>query len=71
MASVWSVAFVGDPAETICAFCLITSAGVRMAHETSSAVEEAAAWRKGSGIRPSGEEVEDGLMDTRADFVRS
>lgn len=28
---------------TICAFCLITSAGVRMAQETSSAVEEAAA----------------------------
>jgi len=28
---------------TICAFCLITSAGVRMARETSSAVEEAAA----------------------------
>jgi len=28
--------------ETICAFCLRTSAGVRIRHDTSSAIEEAA-----------------------------
>lgn len=32
---------------TIWAFCLITSAGVRMAQETSSAMEEAAEWIRG------------------------
>ena len=35
--------------ETICAFCFITSAGVRMAQETSSAKEEAEAWTKAMG----------------------
>lgn len=35
------VALVGEVLETICAFCFITSAGVRMAQETSSAREEA------------------------------
>ena len=33
----------------ICAFCLITSAGVRIAQETSSAVLEAREWRRGIG----------------------
>lgn len=42
------------PAETIWAFCLMTSAGVRMAQETSSAREEAAAWMAGVGRRPFG-----------------
>jgi hypothetical protein len=28
---------------TICAFCLMTSAGVKMAHETSSASDDALA----------------------------
>ena len=36
---------------TICAFCLSTSAGVRMKQDTSSAMEEAAEWRIGRGIR--------------------
>lgn len=58
--------------ETICAFCLITSAGVRMAQETSSAVDEAAAWSKGTGIRPLGCEVLlVGLRWVKRDFVRS
>lgn len=35
--------------ETIWAFCLITSAGVRMAQETSSAIEEAALCCRGAG----------------------
>lgn len=35
--------------ETICAFCLRTSAGVRMKQETSSAVLEAAVWAMGCG----------------------
>ena len=35
---------------TICAFCLRTSAGVRMKQETSSAMEEAAEWMTGVGI---------------------
>ena len=34
---------------TICAFCLRTSAGVRMRQETSSPVEEARAWATGVG----------------------
>lgn len=38
-----------DETSTICAFCLMTSAGVRMAHETSSASDEAAAWMTGLG----------------------
>ena len=32
-----------------CAFCLRTSAGVRMKQETASAVAEAALWRSGVG----------------------
>lgn len=36
---------------TTWAFCLRTSAGVRMRQETSSPVEEARAWRMGRGIR--------------------
>ena len=56
--------------ETICAFCLITSAGVRMAQDTSSAREEAAAWMTGVGSRPLGcAEVE--LRLVKRDFVRS
>jgi hypothetical protein len=50
------VAFDAEPEDTICAFCLMTSAGVRMAQETSSAREEAAAWITGMGRRPLGRE---------------
>ena len=34
---------------TICAFCLRTSAGVRMRHDTNSPVEEAIEWVIGVG----------------------
>lgn len=62
---------------TIWAFCLRTSAGVRMKQATSSAVEEARAWRRGVGIRGFGwleEREEDGrvgLRRWRRDFVDS
>ena len=56
------MAFVGDPAETICAFCLITSAGVRIAHETNSAIEDAPACTMGVGIIPLGCDSVEGLM---------
>jgi hypothetical protein len=49
------VALVGEPAFTICAFCLMTSAGVRMAHETSSARDEAPAWTTAMGRTPLGD----------------
>lgn len=39
--------FEAEDEETICAFCLITSAGVRIAQETSSAREEAMLWISG------------------------
>ena len=48
------MAFDAEPEDTICAFCLMTSAGVRMAQETSSASEGAAAWITGMGRRPLG-----------------
>ena len=35
---------------TTCAFCLRTSAGVRMKHETSSPIEDATEWITGVGI---------------------
>lgn len=35
----------------ICAFCLSTSAGVRMKHDTNSAVADAALWMNGWGIK--------------------
>lgn len=65
------VAFEDEPSEdTIWAFCLMTSAGVRMAQDTSSAREEAAAWITGVGRRPLGcEDVEFSLVNR--DFVRS
>lgn len=56
--------------DTICAFCLITSAGVRIAQETSSASEEAAAWMTGTGRMPSGREGVV-LRLVKRDFVRS
>lgn len=65
------MAFVGEPEETICAFCLITSAGVRMAQDTSSAIEEAPAWRTGVGMRPFGCVDVVGLMRVKKAFVRS
>lgn len=65
------VALVEAVEETICAFCLMTSAGVRMAQETSSAMEEAAAWRTGVGMRPLGCAVVEGLMWVKRAFVRS
>lgn len=51
--------------ETICAFCLITSAGVRMAQLTSSAREEAVEWIRGCG------RVERGLWRSRRDLTPS
>lgn len=57
-------------ADTICAFCLMTSAGVRMAQDTSSAREEAAACMTGVGSKPLGcDDVE--LRLVKSDFVRS
>jgi hypothetical protein len=57
-------------ADTIWAFCLMTSAGVRMAQDTNSAREEAAAWMTGVGRRPLGcEDVE--LSVVKSDLVRS
>ena len=56
------MAFADDSAETICAFCLMTSAGVRMAQDTNSAMDEAAAWITGVGIKPSGRADVVGLM---------
>ena len=47
LARVWIVALVEEPDETICAFCLMTSAGVRIAQDTSSAAEDARAWATG------------------------
>ena len=47
---------------TICAFCLSTSAGVRMRHETSSPVEEARECAKGRGS---------GVWFVRSDLVPS
>jgi hypothetical protein len=49
----------------------MTSAGVRRAQETSSAMEEAPAWMKGRGIRPSGWVDVEGLILVKSDFVRS
>ena len=72
---VWSVA-LGDVEEeeeedeTICAFCLITSAGVRIAHETSSASEDEVAWMMATGRTPLGE-CEVVLREVKRDFVRS
>jgi hypothetical protein len=64
------VALVGDPALTICAFCLITSAGVRIAHETSSASDDALAWTNAIGRTPLGDEVVV-LSCVKSVFVRS
>jgi hypothetical protein len=49
----------------------MTSAGVRMAQETSSAMEEAVAWMRGVGMRPSGWVEVVGLRRVKRDFVRS
>lgn len=43
------MAFVGLEEDTICAFCLMTSAGVRMAQDTSSARLDADAWTRAMG----------------------
>jgi hypothetical protein len=64
------VALVGEPAFTICAFCLMTSAGVRMAQETSSAREEAEACTTAMGRTPLGEE-DVVLRFVKRVFVRS
>jgi hypothetical protein len=55
-ARVCIVAFVDEPALTICAFCLITSAGVKMAHETSSASDDALACTNAIGKTPFGDD---------------
>lgn len=52
------MAFVGELADTICAFCLMTSAGVRMAHDTSSEMEDAPACTTAIGRIPFGEDFE-------------
>ena len=52
MVALPSKALVGVDEEdflTICAFCLRTSAGVRIRHETSSPVDEAREWAIGVG----------------------
>lgn len=61
---------VEDDLRTICAFCLRTSAGVRMKHDTSSPVEEASACMTGVGKSgfPEGRE---GLVVWRMDLVAS
>ena len=64
------MALVGEPWETICAFCLMTSAGVRMAQETSSPREEAPAWTAAMGRRPLGDE-DVVLRRVKSVFVRS
>lgn len=56
--------------ETICAFCFMTSAGVRMAQDTSSAREEAEAWTNAMGKMPLGE-VEEVFQRVKRDFVCS
>lgn len=56
---------------TIWAFCFRTSAGVRMKQETSSAVEDARAWRMGVGIRGKVEAGRVGLTVWRRDLVAS
>jgi hypothetical protein len=70
LAKVCTVAFVGDPALTIWAFCLMTSAGVNMAHETSSASDDAPAWTTAIGRTPLGDEVVV-LSRVKRAFVRS
>ena len=65
------MAFVGDSADTICAFCLMTSAGVRIAHDTNSATEEAPACTSGVGIRPLGCDDVEGFIWVNKAFVRS
>jgi hypothetical protein len=67
--SVSKVADEEDVDLIICAFCFITSAGVRMAQEMSSAREEAAEWMMGCGR--SGVEWRVGLCFARRDFVLS
>jgi len=56
--------------ETIWAFCLITSAGVRMAQDTNSAREEAEAWTRAMGRTPSGE-ADVVFQRVKRDFVCS
>lgn len=65
------MAFVEDePAVTICAFCLMTSAGVRMAQDTSSARDDAPACTTAIGRTPFGDEVVV-LRRVKSDLVRS
>ena len=68
-----SKAWVEEDAErrTTWAFCLRTSAGVRMRQETSSPMAEAAEWMKGVGIRGVLEVDRVGLRVWRRDFVPS
>jgi len=55
---------------TIWAFCLMTSAGVRMAQDTSSARLDAEACTRGRGRMPLGDEVVV-LRLAKRDLVRS
>jgi len=48
------VALEREDAETTCEFCLMISAGVRIAQLTSSAVADAAEWIMGDGTAPPG-----------------
>ena len=47
---------------TICAFCLMTSAGVRIRHDASSAIDEAAEWTIGRGINGCCDPLRVGLI---------
>ena len=56
---------------TTCAFCLRTSAGVRIKHETSSATEEEMELRMGRGRRGVGLFDEGEGMEDKRDLVAS
>jgi hypothetical protein len=67
------VAFALSPlaVSTIWAFCLMTSAGVRMAQETSSAIEDAAEWMIGWGRSGEEEPERVGLYFVKVDLTPS
>lgn len=62
----------GDRAVIICAFCLRTSAGVRMKQETDSAMEEAMPWMTGVGRGwVNGRRFFSGVGEDEEEVVRS
>lgn len=62
-----------DPARQriICAFCLRTSAGVRIKQDTSSASADAALWMIGCGIRGDEYPFKIGLACAKRSFAPS